>query len=259
VNNADNLALLGRVMGGLVVVLVLIGLAARVARRTRGNTGTSGLRVLDRVGLSREANLAVVEVGNRMLLLGVTAQGVTMLADLEPAPAAEPAVESPSEPVDFDREFDREQGTEPEFVDVDEPAVPVGIALDQYPDLASALRAAGRTTESSSTAATSAVQMAANRNHGSGLALSRTTAPTTSVPRTRAAARAEARSATVPTPVARTPVAPAPRGRLSLRRSASTPKIISPQGNVQASGSVLSPQTWRQGINALRDLTVRRG
>ena len=252
-NSADNLALLGRVMGGLVVVLVLIGLAARVARRTRGNTGTSGLRVLDRVGLSREANLAVVEVGNRMLLLGVTAQGVTMLADLEP-PSPEPVLEA-EVPVDFDREFDREQGSEPEFVDVDQPAVPVGIALDQYPDLASALRAAGRTTEYSSTAATSHVQMAANRNlgaTGSGLALSR--AGTTSVPRTRAEARAEARSVTVPAPVA-----PARRGRLSLRRSSSAPKILSPQGNIQASGSVLSPNTWRQGINALRDLTVRRG
>lgn len=72
---------LGRVVGGLIVVLTTIALVARVARRAGGENGSSGLRIVERIGLSREANLAVIEISDRKLLLGVTAQGVTMLAD----------------------------------------------------------------------------------------------------------------------------------------------------------------------------------
>jgi flagellar biogenesis protein FliO len=84
---SGDLAMLGRVVGGLIVVLVTIALVARVARRARGENAGSGLRIVERIGLSREANLAVVEISDRRLLLGVTAQGVTMLADI-PEPAA---------------------------------------------------------------------------------------------------------------------------------------------------------------------------
>ena len=296
-NSADNLALLGRVMGGLIVVLVLIGLAARVARRARGNTGASGLRVLDRVGLSREANLAVIEVGNRVLLLGVTAQGVTMLADLdelsgsiarEPdgfAPENDGFTPDPDE-TEFEAELAREAdlgidlsergfAIDPEFVDVPEPSshrpVPTGIALDQYPDLASALRAAGRTTESTAGPDDGRADPARPGPAGSALAVSAATRPTPGgsrpvpVPRTRAQARAEARSLTRPvdgSPTAGPESVPAARSRMSLRRRSSRsakPKIVAPSPSVPASGSVLSPQTWRQGVEALRDLTVRRG
>ncbi|GLY13963.1 hypothetical protein Kisp01_09790 [Kineosporia sp. NBRC 101677] len=79
---------LGRVVGGLIVVLMTIALAARLARRAGGENGTSGLRIVERIGLSREANLAVVEISDRKLLLGVTSQGVTMLADFDDADEA---------------------------------------------------------------------------------------------------------------------------------------------------------------------------
>lgn len=82
-SGAEGLALAGRATGALLVVIVVIGLAARLVRRARGESGSSGLRVVERIGLSREANLTVVEVANKMLLLGVTAQGVTMLANLD--------------------------------------------------------------------------------------------------------------------------------------------------------------------------------
>ncbi|GAB3241611.1 FliO/MopB family protein [Kineosporia babensis] len=76
---------LGRVVGGLIVVLMTIALVARVARRAHGENGGSGLKVVERIGLSREANLAVVEISDRKMLLGVTSQGVTMLADFNDA------------------------------------------------------------------------------------------------------------------------------------------------------------------------------
>jgi flagellar biogenesis protein FliO len=86
---SGDLAMLGRVLGGLIVVLVTIALVARVARRARGDNAGSGLRIVERIGLSREANLAVVEFSDRRLLLGVTSQGVTMLADADGSPSAE--------------------------------------------------------------------------------------------------------------------------------------------------------------------------
>jgi flagellar biogenesis protein FliO len=320
---------------------VLIGLAARVSRRARGPRGVTGLRVIDRVGLSREANLTVVEVANRVLLLGVTAQGVTMLADLDvvlepdgepdfdPVAEAEPELDDldPDEldaeralqaareqtlanaqrGIDPELESELEPELEPEFepdrvperpADVEPRSqrrpIPTGVALDAYPDLASALRAAGRTAESADD-----------------------TAPST--PRTRAEARAEARArASVEAQYSAPPASPSPTqprrlpGQLSARSSPASGQLTGPvsgrvsgpvSGRVSgpvsgpvsaqtrpvssgseverlpvqrrttavgksravprpappASGSVLSPRTWRQGIEALRDLTVRRG
>jgi flagellar biogenesis protein FliO len=248
--DSGNLAMLGRAMGGLIVVLVLIGLVARVTRRARGHKGTTGLRVIDRVGLSREANLAVVEVANRVLLLGVTAHGVTMLADLDSATPPEP-----------DEAEDGPRGPEPAFaVPIRPPAdtepraqrrpVPTGVALDEYPDLASALRAAGRTADAPAAGAIDA--------------------QASSTPRTRAEARAEARArASIsseiipisaqdrPSPSASTEVDRIPAPRRATGTSATSRVVPGPAR--QASGSVLSPRTWRQGIEALRDLTVRRG
>ncbi len=81
-NAADDLAVLGRVTASLVVVVALALLAARLARRAGRGGGGTGLRVLERTGLSREASVAVVQIGERGLVVGVTAQGVTLLTEL---------------------------------------------------------------------------------------------------------------------------------------------------------------------------------
>ena len=83
-NAGEELALLARVVGSLVVVVVLAVLAARVTRRTGVRGGGAGLKVVERAGLSREASVAVVEVAGRGLVVGVTAQGVALLTELEP-------------------------------------------------------------------------------------------------------------------------------------------------------------------------------
>ena len=381
---ASDLALLGRVMGGLIVVIVLIGLIAKVARQTRGHNGTSGLRVIDRVGLSREANLAVVEVSNRMLLLGVTAQGVTMLANLDQAdhePAAAHDVQN-SEPEPHDETFDEEAyfgeigdvdpgtvdlydidpdqtgryDTAPDAVSSDgydqqydaypdpltgsaqldlaqieqlgldvsdtvdgltvirtrpaewvepaEPAqpIPAEIALDDYPDLASALRAAGRTADPAPADPADPVTSWAQAE-----ALAEIpedddpdTYPANSyldafddpddldlddeddedaeydepaAPRTRAEARARQQPtgrSWIPLPRSRSvlstadPVeveAPAEPARIKVPPTPRPKKArrVVVSSTTQASGSVLSPNTWRQGLEALRELTVRRG
>lgn len=78
-------------LGMLAAVLAVLALAycftrfvgsqgLRGAARPRGGR----LRVLERLPLGKEQQLAVVELGERCLLLGVTAAGITVLAELTP-------------------------------------------------------------------------------------------------------------------------------------------------------------------------------
>jgi flagellar biogenesis protein FliO len=91
---ASDLVLLGRVTVSLVVVVALALIVARMARRATVPRGGVGLRVIDRVGLSREASLAVVEVGRTALVVGVTAQSVCLLTTLDAAALREDALVS---------------------------------------------------------------------------------------------------------------------------------------------------------------------
>ncbi|HEX2805815.1 MAG TPA: flagellar biosynthetic protein FliO, partial [Kineosporiaceae bacterium] len=89
----SDLVLMARVAGSLVVVVLVALLAARLARRVGVRSAGPGLRVVERVGLTREAGAVVLEVDGRHLLLGVTAHGVSLLADLggaNPVLVAEP-------------------------------------------------------------------------------------------------------------------------------------------------------------------------
>jgi hypothetical protein len=89
VNAADDLAMVGRVILSLAAVMLLAMGAARIARRTGAGTG-AGIRVLGRVGLTREAGLAVVEVGGVAMVLGVTAHQVSLLTTMDAATPAPP-------------------------------------------------------------------------------------------------------------------------------------------------------------------------
>lgn len=161
--SGDGAAMLLRVVASLVVVLVLALVAARLAKRAGVRGDGAGLRVVDRVGLTRETAVAVVEVAGRVLVLGTGTHGVSLLAELDPAEVA----------------LARREKRAPE---------------------------PGKVT------------------------VTRVVAPGTAVPvqRTAAGPRTTARPAAGP----------------STRRG---------------SGAVLDPRTWRQGVDALRDLTVRRG
>lgn len=69
---------------GMVVAIILV--AAKVVRRRGGlRLGRSGdgprLDVLDRTSVARNASVAVVRVGGRGLVVGITEQSVTLLAE----------------------------------------------------------------------------------------------------------------------------------------------------------------------------------
>jgi flagellar biogenesis protein FliO len=329
-----------RVVGGLLVVIALVLISGRLARRHHGLRGSAGLRVVERIGLSREAHLAVVEVEGQKLLLGVTAHGVTRLAGLDGvAPPAEADGAAPDAPVDTlidsapavaarlaaEREAEAELAAARQaaaraaaaldalpIIDDDEddavptpapstrrewpPTLPRTVDLDEYPDLASALRAAGRTTSAPVDAPEP--ELAADpepagqpRSRAEARRLrSVARAESDAQAQTRAAARAEieaaraeaeaeasrtaiaahlaaARIAALQAAATAAPAEPATarpadgetRRIVGPSQRSASPSAPSGEAVKQASGSVLSPATWKQGIEALRELTVRRG
>lgn len=88
--DGSTVALLLRMAVSLAVVLAVIVWAARVLHRRQG--GLLGrvqrevpVTVLARQSLSRHAGLSVVEVGPRILVLGVTDAEVSLLTTLDPS------------------------------------------------------------------------------------------------------------------------------------------------------------------------------
>jgi flagellar protein FliO/FliZ len=80
----------------LALVLGLMWFLARLVRRPLGGRSAGATAVLARQPLTRGASVAVVRVGGRAFVLGVTDQNVTLLAEADPA-AIEAAVNPPHE------------------------------------------------------------------------------------------------------------------------------------------------------------------
>jgi len=79
----DLLSSLGRMSVSLVAVLGLLYLISRWIRRSRaGSAASSGeITVLNRAAVGHKAGVAVVRVGDRALVLGVTESHVSLLAE----------------------------------------------------------------------------------------------------------------------------------------------------------------------------------
>ncbi|MCL4423518.1 MAG: flagellar biosynthetic protein FliO [Actinobacteria bacterium] len=77
-----------RTIVALGVVIVSVGLLARLARRravglARSASATGGLLVVQRQVLAKGVQLLVVQVGTRRLLIGATAQQVSLLGEVD--------------------------------------------------------------------------------------------------------------------------------------------------------------------------------
>jgi flagellar protein FliO/FliZ len=80
------LELVLRVVFSLSVVLGLLWVIARVSsKRLRGTSRHDLVKTLVRQPLSRGSSLAVVSVGERVLVVGVTEQQVNLLTELDPS------------------------------------------------------------------------------------------------------------------------------------------------------------------------------
>jgi len=81
----------------LLMVLAVIVISAMVLKRFQGTRQTlSGLKIVTSLHLGAKEKLVVVQAGKQQLLLGVTAQQITLLETL-----AEPLVTSKENSVDF--------------------------------------------------------------------------------------------------------------------------------------------------------------
>jgi flagellar protein FliO/FliZ len=107
-----------RVVISLAVVLGLFWLVARTGSRKLGVRDRGLLRVRGRQALTRGSSLAVVEVGARVLVVGVSDSGVRLLTELDPR-ELESAVPAPAKAdVEADREADVEVDVEADHVTV---------------------------------------------------------------------------------------------------------------------------------------------
>ena len=94
-------ALIGRMVVSLGLVIALMWLVAKFARKRMGGSRRRGpddalrLQVLARQSIGKNASVTLLRSGDRALLLGVTDHSVSLLSDNElppePAPAEDPA------------------------------------------------------------------------------------------------------------------------------------------------------------------------
>ena len=89
-----------RLVASLAVVLGLLALAAKAAKRTGfagagGRRSTAPVAILARQGLAKSASVVVVRAADRALVLGVTDHAISLLAEVDPSlmetPSPEPA------------------------------------------------------------------------------------------------------------------------------------------------------------------------
>ncbi|WP_380163554.1 FliO/MopB family protein [Jannaschia sp. R86511] len=92
----DTAELLLRSIGGLVAVLGTVWVLVKVVKARQGAAGAAPvvrLRVLARASVGRRASVVSVDAGDRVLLVGVTDEGVRLLAEQPALPAPKPVVE----------------------------------------------------------------------------------------------------------------------------------------------------------------------
>jgi flagellar biogenesis protein FliO len=242
--------LVGRLLVSLLAVLAVVWLIGRKLRKGGRFKDTRLVDVLARQQLNRSASVAVLRVGDRALVVGVTDTQVSLLGetDLDSAQAAVAnaraitAKSVPTGPVRI--------GGAPIAASVPF-AVPTGPTVPTVP-----------TVPTPPPAAFSAP------TPGSAAPFAPAEAMTGPIPAFADPAPVNAPIAGYPSIDAPLAAAPAPTHRVPQRSSRSrsaraksmhrnaTPGT-GPQPAGPLAGSALSPQTWRQTIESLRDLTSR--
>ena len=101
------MAAVGQMLLALALVIGVLWLLARLARKPMHRRGGDGLTVLTRTQLTRGACVAVVRVDGRALVLGVTDNGVTLLREADAALFA-PTATTHRTPIDLDSTLEAE-------------------------------------------------------------------------------------------------------------------------------------------------------
>jgi flagellar protein FliO/FliZ len=83
-------------IGGVAVILAGFGAFTLIAKRTRSESTTAGLRVVGRVSLSPRHAVYLVRVGDRTLILGTGGQGPpSILGEMPTGETIEPKAATP--------------------------------------------------------------------------------------------------------------------------------------------------------------------
>lgn len=232
--------LVGRLLISLAVVIGLIWMVSRKMRggRRRSLRSDRLIDVLGRQNLTRSSSVAVVRVADRALIVGVTDSSVRVLSDIElDAVQAKLAEQDPSA---------RRSGTGGGIPRQRSPRgrvsrTPSDVPTDITDDVVFGEPAFDE-ADFADAAADLDAEDAGIPASPAELAGMLTAADIEAIRARRAAA-----------PNYVTPDA-APRGTPRARTTSPSPQPAGP-----LSGSALSPATWRQTLDALRDLTARKG
>lgn len=108
-----------RVAFSLAAVVGLMWVIARVASRRLEGTNAAVVRLVGRQSVGRTASVAVVSVGERLLVVGVTETGVRLLTELDgdelgPAVSPDDAAAVPRDPSADPRPGDTSPGLVPQ-------------------------------------------------------------------------------------------------------------------------------------------------
>ena len=87
-----------RVVFSLAVVIGLLWFVARTGTKRFGGAARSMVRVVARQPLARSASLAVVEVGERVLVVGISENGVRLLTEMDPSELPDERMDVPAAP-----------------------------------------------------------------------------------------------------------------------------------------------------------------
>jgi flagellar protein FliO/FliZ len=177
----DTVTLIGRLLVSLAAVLGVVWLISRRMRKTGRGRASGLIEVLDRRQLSRNSSVAVVRVGDQALVIGVTDNQVSVLAETD---------------------------------------------ADKAVAISDAARPVPRVTKAPGRAA-------ASRHRG------------------KATPRPAARAATVRTSVADD------AEPTDVATETPSPTAAPTAARTSLAGSALSPQTWKQTIESLREMTAR--
>lgn len=98
----DNSASLLQPLLGLIATFVIMGLvlwAVKSLQNKRNIFGSRSIQVIEAASVGTRERIVIADVGGRRLVLGVTAQNVNLLTELEAQPLGEPTSDSTEDAV----------------------------------------------------------------------------------------------------------------------------------------------------------------
>ena len=92
----------------VVIVLILYGsyLASRfIASGSRRMSQSKGMKIVDRILVGKDSSIAVIKVGGRLFLVGISPSSISFITELSEEDIPDALLENGKAPVDFKKAF----------------------------------------------------------------------------------------------------------------------------------------------------------